>query len=154
MNFIIDESNDNLIKDTLRAEIRDYNRPHLGSYHRQPFSIRKNNRDNALIAGVHGFIIKEHQTMRLEFVWVSEVHRKQGLGTALFHALEEFALQKSCKCIQASTMAFQSPGFYQKMGYQQVGCAPDWFCGQDELFFVKKLMLNDGQHPHHPKTSR
>lgn len=139
MPFIIDESDSNTIKDTLRGKIRDYNRAHFGDYHLQPFSIRKSKDDNTLIAGVHGFILEKHQTMRLEFVWVSEQHRNQGLGTALLQAVEQYALQKHCKCIQASTMAFQGPAFYQKMGYQQVGAAPAWFCGQDELFFVKML---------------
>jgi hypothetical protein len=36
-------------------------------------------------------------------------------------------------------MEFQAPSFYKKMGYEQIGTIPQWFCDRDEIFFVKDL---------------
>jgi GNAT superfamily N-acetyltransferase len=138
-HFITEESDTSSVKNALHHEIREFNRKHLGDYQRKPFSLHQHDADNKIIAGVCGFIIEPYHTMRLEFVWVDEAHRKQGLGGALLKAAERFAVDKQCKQIQINTMAFQAPAFYQKMGYEQIGCAPKWFCGQDELFFIKYL---------------
>ncbi len=35
-------------------------------------------------------------------------------------------------------MEFQGPSFYEKMGYENIGVIPKWFCDKDEIFFVKK----------------
>ena len=77
--------------------------------------------------------------MRLEFVWVKENLRNQGLGTQLFKCIDEYAKINKCKYIQASTMDFQGPSFYEKMGYKSVGTIPKWFCGRDEIFFLKGI---------------
>lgn len=138
-HFITEESDTSSVKNALHHEIREFNRKHLGDYQLKHFSIHQHNEQNKIIAGVCGFIIEPHHTMRLEFLWVDEAHRQQGLGGALLKAAEQLAADKKCTQIQINTMAFQAPAFYQKMGYEQIGCAPKWFCGQDELFFVKYL---------------
>jgi GNAT superfamily N-acetyltransferase len=139
MNFILDESPSEKIKEQLHQGIRDYNRPHLGEYHLHFFSLYKNDDQNNLIAGIYGFILSPHQVLRLEYVWVDEAHRGKGLGTSLLQQAEDYATQHHCKRIQIRTFSFQAPEFYQKLGYRQIGSAPQWFCDQDELYFEKIL---------------
>lgn len=139
MNFILDESPSEKIKEQLHQGIRDYNRAHLGEYHLHFFSLYKNDDQNNLIAGIYGFILSPHQVLRLEYVWVDESHRGKGLGTSLLQQAEDYANQHHCKRIQIRTFSFQAPKFYQNLGYRQIGSAPQWFCDQDELYFEKIL---------------
>ncbi|PPE03410.1 divalent cation tolerance protein CutA [Holospora curviuscula] len=129
------------IKTKLQFELREYNRPFLGKYERKNFAAYIPDHNCALIAGISGFIIIPHQTMRLELVWVDEAHRKKGLGSKLFEYIEQYAIAKHCKEIQVSTGKWQGQAFYEKMGYEIVGIIPKWFCDQDEIFLVKRLEL-------------
>lgn len=139
MTFIIDETPTEQIKTKLHNAIRDYNRAHLGQYQLNYFSIYKNDDQQNLIAGIYGFIQSPHQVLRLEYVWVHEAHRKNGLGTSLLQEVENYAKQHHCKRIQLRTFPFQAPEFYSNLGYHQIGSTPNWFCNQDELYFEKTL---------------
>ena len=108
-------------------------------YDLKKFSIYIKNETHAVIAGVYGFILQKHNTLRLEYFWVEKNHRNRGMGTLLIQKLEEYALNNNCKCIQLSTMEFQGTNFYKKMGYRLIGTIPKWFCDRDELFFIKEL---------------
>lgn len=139
-NVIIDEINPDKVKSVLQQGLREYNRNFLGQYERKNFAIYIQNEAAEIIAGVCGFVLAKHQTIRLEFVWVHEQYRKQGLGTKLFKHIEEFAVSKNCHSIQVSTMDFQGVEFYKKIGYKKIGTIPKWFCDKDEIFFLKELV--------------
>jgi len=138
-NIIVDEKNPEKIKQVLRNGIKHYNYPFFGEYELKPFSMHIENQECDIIAGLSGFILEKHKTVRVEFVWVREDSRHQGLGAALLKRLDEYAISHNCYCIQASTMDFQGPKFYLKMGFQLLGTIPKWFCGHDEAFFEKIL---------------
>ncbi len=127
------------IKSTLRTGLRDYNRTFFGDYDLTPFALYFEDNVQKIIAGVSGFFVKKHHALRIEYFWVDENHRQQGLGRALMNALETFTLENACSTIQVSTMAFQGVEFYEKMGFQRLGTIPEWFCGVDEHYYLKKL---------------
>lgn len=134
----IDEIEPDKIRNMLSAKIKTFNYPFLGTYDLKRFAFYKES-DGQIIAALSGFFIPQHRTMRIEYVWVCEIFRYQGIGTALFKRLEDFAIEKECYCIQLSTMDFQGHSFYQKLGYEVVGTLSKWFCNCDEIFFSKKL---------------
>jgi ribosomal protein S18 acetylase RimI-like enzyme len=137
--IILEENNPDIIKQKLQLELRDYNHPFLGDYQRKNFALSIEDIQKNVIAGIYGFIITPHAVMRVEFAWVHEQHRRQGVGSDLFRYLEGYAYSKQCKKIQVSTGNWQGKTFYQKLGYKIMGVIPQWFCNQDEIFFCKEL---------------
>ena len=41
--------------------------------------------------------------------------------------------------MQLDTLAYQAPGFYRRLGYEQIGDLPGWPAGSRRLFFRKAL---------------
>lgn len=139
-SIIIDEISPEKIKVVLQQSLREYNYNFFGPYELKRFALYMQNNLAEIIAGIYGFILDKHSTVRLEFAWVREDSRKQGIGTKLFKRIDEYALSNNCRYIQASTMEFQGPSFFEKMGYKPLGSIPKWFCDQDEIFFLKEVM--------------
>lgn len=140
-DIILDEEQPDEIKAILQKGLREYNRPFLGVYELKRFAVYIKNQTSDVIAGIYGFTIEKHKTLRLEFVWVREDYRGIGLGTQLFNYIDKYAISKGCCFIQVSTFEFQGKEFYKKIGYQEIGSIPKWFCGKDEIFFLKKLVF-------------
>ncbi|AIK96635.1 GNAT family N-acetyltransferase [Candidatus Odyssella acanthamoebae] len=143
IDIILDEEPPNEIKAILQRGLRDYNHPFLGTYELKRFAVYIKNQTSEVIAGIYGFTIAKHKTLRLEFVWVHEDYRGLGLGAQLLSYIDKYAVSKGCCFIQVSTFEFQGKGFYKKMGYQEIGTIPKWFCDKDEIFFLKKLAFWD-----------
>ena len=138
-HIIIEEENPDKIKDALHLGIKDFNYHTFGQYELQPFAIYMQDAPGVIIAGAYGFKLAKHHTIRMEFVWVKEDLRHQGLGAKILHRVEDYARQLQFHFIQAMTLDFQAPEFYKKMGYQLLGNIPQWFCGHDAIFFSKDI---------------
>lgn len=76
---------------------------------------------------------------RVEFTWVDERYRRQGLGRNLFQKLDAYCRSKKCSVIQLYTFNFQAPSFYEKMGFEHIGTVSEWTCGHD-CHFMRKLL--------------
>lgn len=55
----------------------------------------------------------------LSHVWVDERYRHRGLGTLLLSSAETEAVARGCAQLILTTHDFQSPGFYERMGYER-----------------------------------
>lgn len=141
--IIVDELNPDKIKEILQKALREYNHDFLGQYKLKPFSIYMKDDLSEIIAGISGFVLSKHSVIRLEYVWVREDFRNKGVGTKLFQRLDGYAAMNQCKRIQVSTMEFQGPSFYEKMGYKRIGTIPKWFCDRDEIFYMKEVPLTN-----------
>ena len=56
----------------------------------------------------------------IDTVAIDEDYQHVGLGTKLFHAIEEHAKNNKLVGIKLSTMDFQARGFYEKMGFHVI----------------------------------
>jgi hypothetical protein len=54
--IILEENNPDIIKQKLRLELRDYNHPFLGDYHRKNFALYIEDIGQNVIAGIYGFM--------------------------------------------------------------------------------------------------
>ena len=82
-------------------------------------------------------------------VFVDEAYRGRGLGTKLLEEVERQARELGARLIRLDTFDWQGVGFYEKLGYEQVGhyTAPvaASSSGQDqeatfaEHFYLKRL---------------
>ncbi|ATA26481.1 GNAT family N-acetyltransferase [Brenneria goodwinii] len=64
--------------------------------------------------------------LEIQYLWVSEAHRKIGLGSQLMKKAEEEALKRDCHFAYVDTFSFQARGFYEKLGYREYGNLPGY----------------------------
>lgn len=96
-------------------------------------------RDEAggIVGGVTCTLFWQH--MHIDFLWVEETKRKEGLGAKLLAEAENFAKQKSARLIKLDSFSFQAPRFYEKHGYTVYGKLEDHPVGHTQYYLVKRL---------------
>lgn len=101
-------------------------------------SIKLTIKDDAgdLIGGLFAWTTLSN--LIFEHLWIEEGYRGIGLGRRLMHEMERIARQRSCIASQASSFSFQSPGFFEKMGYQILGDSCGYPNGSKEYYLIKK----------------
>jgi GNAT superfamily N-acetyltransferase len=53
----------------------------------------------------------------VQYLWVSDHLRGQGIGRELLVQAERRAQERGCHSVCLDTFSFQAPGFYRKLGY-------------------------------------
>ena len=75
----------------------------------------------------------------LHLLGVAADAQRTGTGTALMRAIEAEARARDCIGVWLDTYSFQAPGFYAKLGYEEVGRIPDYPPGHARIFLAKRL---------------
>jgi ribosomal protein S18 acetylase RimI-like enzyme len=88
-------------------------------------------------AGLHGWTWAG--TGFVQTLWVREDLRRSGLGSRLLAAAEREVARRGCREMQLDTHTYQSPGFYERMGYERIGELPGWPADTMRVFFRKAL---------------
>ncbi len=65
--------------------------------------------------------------------------RGQDIGTRLMHEAERIARSRNLIGLWLDTYTFQAPGFYAKLGFEEVGRIPDYPPGHARHFLAKRL---------------
>lgn len=97
------------------------------------FLFAAKNKKGKTVGGVQGCIQSKWLTV---FTLYSSKEEK-GIGTKLMERVEKYAKEKGCKGIQLSTLTFQAPDFYRKLGYEVCGAVEN-YCGNYTNFYLKK----------------
>jgi ribosomal protein S18 acetylase RimI-like enzyme len=83
------------------------------------------------------------RVMHLDVFWVAEEYRKLGYGRDLVLEAERIGREKGCILSHTWSFSFQSPGFYQKIGYEVVGIYDGYPDGITEYVLRKSLQRHD-----------
>lgn len=75
----------------------------------------------------------------VDWLWVAEAWRRQGLGGRLLAAAEALAREQGCRGVHLNTWSFQAPDFYRKQGYAEVGRVEDMPPGAVRYWFAKRF---------------
>lgn len=73
----------------------------------------------------------------VDFLWISEVARRQGLGSKLLDMAHERAREFGCIGAYLETFTFQARPFYERFGYKVVGEVEDFPPGHTYFFMAK-----------------
>ncbi|MEU3354929.1 GNAT family N-acetyltransferase [Streptomyces sp. NPDC037389] len=78
--------------------------------------------------------------LHVDLLWVDGRHRGEGLGSALMARAEDVAREEhGAVGSQVETWDFQAPGFYRKVGYEEVAAVEDYPPGMTNHLLIKRF---------------
>lgn len=111
-------------KEELFTGLRSYNRSFLqNSYFGQLGVYSKD--DNGIMQGGLFASIKG-RWLCIDYLWVGESMRKNGLGSQLMHVAEEESKKLGCHNALVDTFSFQALPFYEQLGYVKQMSLPNF----------------------------
>lgn len=136
---IIQENNEEVSK-YIRERLIAYNAEQLpeevkSKKETAAFTVR--DEAGVIVGGVTCTLYWQH--MHIDFLWVEETKRKEGLGAKLLAEAENFAKQKGARLIKLDSFSFQAPAFYEKYGYTVFGKLEDHPIGHTQYYLFKRL---------------
>jgi GNAT superfamily N-acetyltransferase len=75
----------------------------------------------------------------ISLLWVHEDYRGEGYGARLMRAIEAEGVRRGCARAELRTFDFQAPGFYKKLGYEELYVSRDFPRGHCRHYFRKQL---------------
>src|SRR5262245_1737555 len=115
-----------------------YNASATGHHDGRWLAIFVRGETGAVVAGLHGWTWGGTGFIRT--LWVQEDLRRRGLGARLVARAEREALRRGCRVMHLDTHSYQAPGFYRRLGYEEIGTLPGWpDSGSTRVFFRKAL---------------
>ena len=113
--------------------IRSYNRSNREAAESEPLNIYVEDDSGELVAGLVAETFGNW--LEIEYLFVKEEFRGQGIGSKLLQQAESEAKKRNCRFAFVNTYQFQAPAFYQKHGYQEVFTLKDYpYTGQRHYY--------------------
>lgn len=117
--------------------IYEFNAQAIGSFDAKPLGAAIRDKFGRIFAAISGY--SWAGCCQITHLWVRAEERGRGIGRKLLVGAEAEAMRRGCQVIQLSTHSFQSPGFYQRLGYARQAVVPDQPIGHSSIFFAKIL---------------
>ncbi|MCA9477912.1 MAG: GNAT family N-acetyltransferase [Nanoarchaeota archaeon] len=101
------------------------------------WSFLAHNELNKPVGGVAGYF-------RWEWAYISQIvidphFQGHDYGSKLMDYIETISREENMQGVRLSTLSFQAPQFYEKLGYQEVGRVTDCPPGHALIYFAKKF---------------
>ena len=113
--------------------IRSYNRSKREAAESEPLNIYVEDDSGELMAGLVAETFGNW--LEIEYLFVKEDIRGQGIGSQLLQQAESEAKKRNCRFAFVNTYQFQAPAFYQKYGYKEVFTLKDYpYTGQRHYY--------------------
>ena len=117
--------------------IRSYNRSKREAAESEPLNLYVEDDSGELLAGLVAETFGNW--LEIEYLFVKEDLRGQGIGSQLLQQAESEAKKRNCRFAFVNTYQFQAPAFYQKHGYQKVFTLKDYPCTGQRHYYQKDL---------------
>jgi GNAT superfamily N-acetyltransferase len=92
---------------------------------------------NQIIGGLIGHT--NWEWLHIEILSVATHVRSRGYGRRLMETAEGIARTRNCVGAWVDTYTFQSPGFYERLGYRIFGTLPSYPEAEQRIFLMKFL---------------
>ena len=113
--------------------IRSYNRSKRETAESEPLNLYVEDEHGKLMAGLVAETFGNW--LEIEYLFVKEELRGQGIGSQLLQQAESEAKKRNCRFAFVNTYQFQAPAFYQKYGYKKVFTMKDYpYTGQRHYY--------------------
>lgn len=93
--------------------------------------------DGEMIAGVVAILKGEY--LDLQYLWVDDRYRKNGLGSKLLQEVERRGKERGANVINIETFGFQAPKYYPQHGYTLFAETTKCVGEYSRYYFTKKL---------------
>ncbi|MGR5847291.1 GNAT family N-acetyltransferase [Streptococcus pneumoniae] len=117
--------------------IRSYNRSKREAAESEPLNLYVENDHGQLMAGLVAETFGNW--LEIEYLFVKEDLRGQGIGSQLLQQAESEAKKRNCRFAFVNTYQFQAPAFYQKHGYKEVFTLKDYPYTGKRHYYQKEL---------------
>ena len=117
--------------------IRSYNRSKREKAESESLNLYVEDDKGKLMAGLVAETFGNW--LEIEYLFVKEDLRGQGIGSQLLQQAESEAKKRNCRYVFVNTYQFQAPAFYQKHGYQEVFTLKDYPCTGQRHYYQKDL---------------
>jgi len=77
--------------------------------------------------------------LHVTHLWVASPMRRQGNGTRLLQAAENYAIERGCLAATLETHSYEARPFYERLGYQVFAALEDYPPGHSKYFLRKQL---------------
>ena len=135
--FNIDNNPDPWGIKSLSDRIDTFNVEETRTYDFEELAIMLRDSTSQLIAGIYAFTWGG--CLDIRSLWVREDLRRTGIGSKLMHAVEQEAIRRGCRIATLETHSFQAPGFYEKLGYGEIGVLDGYPTGYKKHYLKKVL---------------
>ena len=113
--------------------IRSYNRSKREVAESEPLNLYVEDEHCEIMAGLVAETFGNW--LEIEYLFVKEDLRGQGIGSQLLQQAESEAKKRNCRFAFVNTYQFQAPAFYQKHGYKEVFTLKDYpYTGQRHYY--------------------
>jgi GNAT superfamily N-acetyltransferase len=137
LNYIIAQQWEEHSSKAVIDGLLTFNKPFLGIDKPRHLSIIARSDQDGIVGGVLGET--KWDWMYIGWLWVSETHRAQGVGTRLMRDAEQEAVAMGCHHAHLTTLDFQARVFYEKLGYEVFAALEDYPRGHTRFMMKKKL---------------
>lgn len=117
--------------------IRSYNRSKREAAESEPLNLYVEDEHGELVAGLVAETFGNW--LEIEYLFVKEDLRGQGIGSKLLQQAESEAKKRNCCYVFVNTYQFQAPAFYEKQGYKEVFTLKDYPYTGQRHYYQKKL---------------
>ncbi|NXY97013.1 GNAT family N-acetyltransferase [Streptomyces sp. BR123] len=128
---------DSGLDERLGKELDAFNKGAAGGIAPAEFTVRVNDADGELVAGLSGWTWGDRAGIAM--LWVREDSRRDGWGGKLLAAAEAEAAARGCRTIMVSSFTFQAPAFYARHGYEETTRVPGFPGNHEDVHFLKAL---------------
>ena len=113
--------------------IRSYNRSKREAAESEHLNLYVEDEHGEIMAGLVAETFGNW--LEIEYLFVKEDLRGQGIGSQLLKQAESEAKKRNCRFAFVNTYQFQAPAFYQKHGYKEVFTLKDYpYTGQRHYY--------------------
>ena len=117
--------------------IRSYNRSKREVAESEPLNLYIEDEHGEIMAGLVAETFGNW--LEIEYLFVKEDLRGQGIGSQLLQQAESEAKKRNCRFAFVNTYQFQAPAFYQKYGYKEVFTMKDYPYTGQRYYYQKEL---------------
>jgi len=139
MHYILTPTLTHTDQQELFVGLRRYNHQFLPPQEIGHFGVYCRDEQGSMLGGLNASI--KGQWLCLDYLWVDESVRGQGVGGRLIQQAEEYAIEQGCQCSLVDTFSFQAPNFYLKLHYQLVMTLDDFPKTGMQRHYLRKTLV-------------